>query len=174
MYCFKWQGWNRQINTSRAIVPLTFCNAKEEEEGEEDGEEVGPLSSFSTKPRTQYTSSTKDSGQRYVNSNYSKQWRMTQFFIIIIMRTRSKVKYFSFTMCIVQRNFIGKPFLTWNFVYRSLQRKLKGNWKVLSNSGDSTITRESLQQVKSLACRHGPVTWHSWALCRSGQCRTKQ
>ena len=32
-------------------------------------------------------------------------------------------------------------------LFRSLQRKLKGNWKVLSNSGDSGITRESLAQV---------------------------
>jgi hypothetical protein len=48
------------------------------------------------------------------------------------------------------------------FWFRSLQRKLKGNWKVLSNSGDSTITRESLAQVKSPALDikevpvHGP------------------
>ena len=31
--------------------------------------------------------------------------------------------------------------------YRTLQRKLKGNWKVLSNTGDTGITFESLSQV---------------------------
>ena len=31
--------------------------------------------------------------------------------------------------------------------YRTLQRKLKGNWKVLSNTGDTGITFETLSQV---------------------------
>ena len=31
---------------------------------------------------------------------------------------------------------------------RTLHRKLKGNWKVLSNSGDSGVTNETLSQVK--------------------------
>ena len=33
---------------------------------------------------------------------------------------------------------------------RTLQRKLKGNWKVLSNSGDSSVTTETLSQVKMI------------------------
>ena len=31
---------------------------------------------------------------------------------------------------------------------RTLQRKLKGNWKVMSNSGDSGVTTETLSQVR--------------------------
>ena len=31
---------------------------------------------------------------------------------------------------------------------RTLHRKLKGNWKVLTNSGDSGVTNETLSQVK--------------------------
>ena len=31
--------------------------------------------------------------------------------------------------------------------YRTLHRKLKGNWKVLSNTGDTGISYETLSQV---------------------------
>ena len=40
------------------------------------------------------------------------------------------------------------PLYKLNEGLRTLHRKLKGNWKVLSNSGDSGVTNETLSQVK--------------------------
>ena len=37
--------------------------------------------------------------------------------------------------------------------YRTLHRKLKGNWKVLNNAGDSGISYETLSQVCRVECR---------------------
>ena len=41
------------------------------------------------------------------------------------------------------------PVFKLNEGLRTLQRKLKGNWKVLSNSGDSYVTSETLSQVRA-------------------------
>ena len=35
---------------------------------------------------------------------------------------------------------------------RSLHRKLKANWKVLSNQGETGITQETLSQVRAKTC----------------------
>ena len=45
------------------------------------------------------------------------------------------------------------PVFKLNEGLRTLQRKLKGNWRVLSNSGDSSVTTETLSQVRILTLR---------------------